>query len=67
MSSTRTRSSPGHYRMLLDPQALRDLLETLKSAGVVSFNYEDAKVKLEIVRGPARAVDGSDDSDNARG
>jgi hypothetical protein len=36
--------------MLLEPDALQDLLRTLANAGVTSFCYEDAKVKLEIVR-----------------
>lgn len=51
MSTSRAKVAAGKYRMLLERDELSSLLETLAKAGVNSFAYEDAKVKLEIVIG----------------
>ena len=55
MSAPRRKSAPQGYRMLLEPDALQALLDALAASGVTSFSYEDAKVKLEIVRGAAHS------------
>ena len=50
MSSPRSRSAADQHQLLIDNQALRQLLQTLSEADVTSFNYEDSRIKLEIVR-----------------
>ncbi|MBI5534612.1 MAG: hypothetical protein HY898_17940 [Deltaproteobacteria bacterium] len=62
MSASRARPAGGKYRMLLEPVALQELLDTLAHNGVSAFSYEDAKVKLDIVRGAVVTDPAQDDS-----